>query len=57
MNKWYFMMDHQNEIKSEQPVEIVKRPSIKRGKTVKLKIEKMKRAGKEEKIMPETPSW
>ena len=36
------MMKHQgNETKSEQPVEIVKHPNIKRGKTVSIQIETM----------------
>ena len=36
------MMKHQrNEMKSEQSVEIVKHPSIKRGKTVFMKIKTM----------------
>ena len=36
------MMKHEdNEMKTEQPVEIVKHPNIKRGKTVSIQIERM----------------
>ena len=44
------MMKHEgNEMNTKQTFEIVKRPNIKRGKTVKLKIEMLKRTEKARK--------